>query len=71
MPKKGKQSAKTEQAPRPSFKGVSKRLRAVLAERECTIPEMMTALDPSSVVKPTRARAAAASTCRVLRFLRI
>ena len=45
MPKKGKQSAKTEQAPRPSFKGVSKRLRAVLAERECTIPEMMAALD--------------------------
>ncbi|HET7767613.1 MAG TPA: hypothetical protein VFN74_02490 [Chloroflexota bacterium] len=45
MPKKGKRSAKTVQEPRPSYKGVSKRLRAVLSERECTIPEMMAELD--------------------------
>ena len=45
MPKKGKQSARTENEPRPSYKGVAKRLRAVLAERECTIPEMIAALD--------------------------
>jgi hypothetical protein len=33
------------QAEKPSYKGVSKRLRGALAERELSIPEMMAALE--------------------------
>ena len=42
MPKKDK---KTKPAARPSYKGVTKQLRAFLTDREATIPEMMSGLD--------------------------
>ena len=42
MPKKGK---KAKQEARPSFKGVSKRLRDLLSAGKPTIPEMMAQLD--------------------------
>ena len=49
MPKQVKKAKKDESAPppaeRPSYKGIAKRVRTYLAEREATIPELMAALD--------------------------